>query len=104
MSGNACFRAVVDEAAKALRNAAGNYYVNDKSTGSIVAQQPFGGARASGKCLKLCVQCIKIHCIKTGWAPFCITVYISLCTFLLKWDLLESLTFYLHLKKGTLFH
>lgn len=40
--------AVIDEAAKALRNAAGNYYVNDKSTGSIVAQQPFGGARASG--------------------------------------------------------
>ncbi|KAG7478415.1 hypothetical protein MATL_G00080640 [Megalops atlanticus] len=39
---------VVGEAAKALRNAAGNYYVNDKSTGSIVAQQPFGGARASG--------------------------------------------------------
>uniref|UniRef100_A0A8C8M2L0 Delta-1-pyrroline-5-carboxylate dehydrogenase, mitochondrial n=1 Tax=Oncorhynchus tshawytscha TaxID=74940 RepID=A0A8C8M2L0_ONCTS len=39
---------VVNEAAKALRNAAGNYYVNDKSTGSIVAQQPFGGARASG--------------------------------------------------------
>lgn len=39
---------VIDEAAKALRNAAGNYYVNDKSTGSIVAQQPFGGARASG--------------------------------------------------------
>ncbi|KAG5836059.1 delta-1-pyrroline-5-carboxylate dehydrogenase, mitochondrial isoform X1 [Anguilla rostrata] len=39
---------VVDEAAKALRNAAGNYYVNDKSTGSVVAQQPFGGARASG--------------------------------------------------------
>uniref|UniRef100_A0A8C8D6L9 Multifunctional fusion protein n=1 Tax=Oncorhynchus tshawytscha TaxID=74940 RepID=A0A8C8D6L9_ONCTS len=42
---------VVDEAAKALRNAAGNYYVNDKSTGSIVAQQPFGGARASVKSL-----------------------------------------------------
>lgn len=39
---------VVDEAAKTLRNAAGNYYVNDKSTGSVVAQQPFGGARASG--------------------------------------------------------
>lgn len=39
---------VIDDAAKALRNAAGNYYVNDKSTGSIVAQQPFGGARASG--------------------------------------------------------
>ncbi|KAG9352921.1 hypothetical protein JZ751_017497 [Albula glossodonta] len=41
-------KSVVDEAAKTLRNAAGNYYVNDKSTGSIVAQQPFGGARASG--------------------------------------------------------
>lgn len=39
---------VIDEAAKALRNAAGNYYVNDKSTGSVVGQQPFGGARASG--------------------------------------------------------
>lgn len=42
-------RSVIDEAAAALRNAAGNYYVNDKSTGSVVAQQPFGGARASGK-------------------------------------------------------
>ncbi|KAM4613490.1 delta-1-pyrroline-5-carboxylate dehydrogenase, mitochondrial [Polymixia lowei] len=41
-------KSVIDEAARALRNAAGNYYVNDKSTGSIVAQQPFGGARASG--------------------------------------------------------
>lgn len=39
---------VIAEAAKTLRNAAGNYYVNDKSTGSVVAQQPFGGARASG--------------------------------------------------------
>ncbi|MEQ2189047.1 Delta-1-pyrroline-5-carboxylate dehydrogenase, mitochondrial [Goodea atripinnis] len=39
---------VIDEASRVLRNAAGNYYVNDKSTGSIVAQQPFGGARASG--------------------------------------------------------
>lgn len=44
-----CCRAVVDQAAKILRNAAGNYYVNDKSTGSVVAQQPFGGARASGE-------------------------------------------------------
>uniref|UniRef100_A0AAR2IGH5 Delta-1-pyrroline-5-carboxylate dehydrogenase, mitochondrial n=1 Tax=Pygocentrus nattereri TaxID=42514 RepID=A0AAR2IGH5_PYGNA len=40
-------KAVVAEAAKLLRNAAGNYYVNDKSTGSVVAQQPFGGSRAS---------------------------------------------------------
>ncbi|KAG7260838.1 hypothetical protein CRUP_000600, partial [Coryphaenoides rupestris] len=41
-------KSVVAEAARALRNAAGNYYVNDKSTGSVVAQQPFGGARSPG--------------------------------------------------------
>jgi 1-pyrroline-5-carboxylate dehydrogenase len=40
-------RAVV-EAMAALRNAAGNFYVNDKPTGAVVGQQPFGGARASG--------------------------------------------------------
>jgi 1-pyrroline-5-carboxylate dehydrogenase len=40
-------RAVV-EASAALRNAAGNYYVNDKCTGAVVGQQPFGGGRASG--------------------------------------------------------
>ena len=40
-------RAVV-EAASALRYAAGNFYVNDKPTGAVVGQQPFGGARASG--------------------------------------------------------
>jgi 1-pyrroline-5-carboxylate dehydrogenase len=40
-------RAVV-EADQALRNAAGNYYVNDKCTGAVVGQQPFGGGRASG--------------------------------------------------------
>ena len=31
-----------------LRNAAGNFYLNDKPTGAVVGQQPFGGARASG--------------------------------------------------------
>ncbi|HEX5386862.1 MAG TPA: L-glutamate gamma-semialdehyde dehydrogenase [Gemmatimonadales bacterium] len=36
------------QADRALRNAAGNYYVNDKPTGAVVGQQPFGGARASG--------------------------------------------------------
>ncbi|HEU4829663.1 MAG TPA: aldehyde dehydrogenase family protein, partial [Gemmatimonadales bacterium] len=40
-------RAVV-EAMSALRNAAGNFYINDKPTGAVVGQQPFGGARASG--------------------------------------------------------
>ena len=36
------------EADDALRYTAGNFYVNDKPTGSVVGQQPFGGARASG--------------------------------------------------------
>lgn len=43
------FRNVIAEASKVLRNAAGNFYINDKSTGSVVAQQPFGGTRASGE-------------------------------------------------------
>jgi 1-pyrroline-5-carboxylate dehydrogenase len=41
-------RKALAEADHALRNAAGNYYVNDKPTGAVVGQQPFGGARASG--------------------------------------------------------
>jgi 1-pyrroline-5-carboxylate dehydrogenase len=41
-------RAAVREAAALLRNAAGNFYINDKPTGAVVGQQPFGGARASG--------------------------------------------------------
>jgi 1-pyrroline-5-carboxylate dehydrogenase len=41
-------RQAVREASAALRNAAGNFYINDKPTGAVVGQQPFGGARASG--------------------------------------------------------
>jgi 1-pyrroline-5-carboxylate dehydrogenase len=41
-------RAAIDEAHHKLRHAAGNFYVNDKPTGSIVSRQPFGGSRASG--------------------------------------------------------
>jgi len=41
-------RAALNEAASALRYAAGNFYLNDKPTGAVVGQQPFGGARASG--------------------------------------------------------
>jgi 1-pyrroline-5-carboxylate dehydrogenase len=41
-------RQALAEADRALRHAAGNYYVNDKPTGAVVGQQPFGGARASG--------------------------------------------------------
>jgi 1-pyrroline-5-carboxylate dehydrogenase len=41
-------RAALRDADRALRQAAGNFYVNDKPTGAVVGQQPFGGARASG--------------------------------------------------------
>ncbi len=41
-------RAAVHEVAATLRHAAGNFYINDKPTGAVVGQQPFGGARASG--------------------------------------------------------
>ncbi len=41
-------RYAIDLATRKLRNAAGNFYINDKPTGAVVGQQPFGGARASG--------------------------------------------------------
>ena len=41
-------RAAIAEATTALRHSAGNLYINDKPTGAVVGQQPFGGARASG--------------------------------------------------------
>jgi 1-pyrroline-5-carboxylate dehydrogenase len=41
-------RYAIQEATKALQNCAGNFYINDKPTGAVVGQQPFGGARASG--------------------------------------------------------
>jgi 1-pyrroline-5-carboxylate dehydrogenase len=41
-------RTAIVEATSALRYAAGNFYINDKPTGAVVGQQPFGGARASG--------------------------------------------------------
>jgi 1-pyrroline-5-carboxylate dehydrogenase len=41
-------RKAINEAQLALRHAAGNFYINDKPTGAVVGQQPFGGARASG--------------------------------------------------------
>lgn len=41
-------RQAIDWASERLRFAAGNFYVNDKPTGAVVGQQPFGGARASG--------------------------------------------------------
>lgn len=41
-------RYAIEKACHALRNAAGNFYINDKCTGAVVGQQPFGGARGSG--------------------------------------------------------
>jgi 1-pyrroline-5-carboxylate dehydrogenase len=41
-------REAIVELARALRDAAGNFYINDKPTGAVVGQQPFGGSRASG--------------------------------------------------------
>ena len=41
-------RYAIDTATKVLKDCAGNFYINDKPTGAVVGQQPFGGARASG--------------------------------------------------------
>ncbi|MCS6915960.1 MAG: L-glutamate gamma-semialdehyde dehydrogenase [Myxococcales bacterium] len=41
-------RRAIEQALRALRHSAGNFYINDKPTGAVVGQQPFGGARASG--------------------------------------------------------
>ncbi|NWV13658.1 AL4A1 protein, partial [Ptilonorhynchus violaceus] len=41
-------KAAIEESLRLLRNSAGNFYINDKSTGAVVAQQPFGGSRISG--------------------------------------------------------
>jgi 1-pyrroline-5-carboxylate dehydrogenase len=41
-------RRAIAELQKGLRHAAGNFYINDKPTGAVVGQQPFGGARSSG--------------------------------------------------------
>jgi 1-pyrroline-5-carboxylate dehydrogenase len=41
-------RYAIEKATNRLRNAAGNFYINDKCTGAVVGQQPFGGARGSG--------------------------------------------------------
>ena len=41
-------RYIIEKATKALKNSAGNFYINDKPTGAVVGKQPFGGARGSG--------------------------------------------------------
>ncbi|HUF66020.1 MAG TPA: L-glutamate gamma-semialdehyde dehydrogenase [Gemmatimonadaceae bacterium] len=67
-------RSAVREATGALRNAAGNFYINDKPTGAVVGQQPFGGARGSGtndkagSILNL-VRWVSARTIKETFAP-----------------------------------
>jgi len=67
-------RGAVIEAASALRNAAGNFYINDKPTGAVVGQQPFGGARASGTNDKAgskmnLVRWVSARTVKENFAP-----------------------------------
>lgn len=59
---------------KALRNASGNFYINDKCTGAIVGQQPFGGARASGTNDKAgtglnMIRWLSAHTVKESFSP-----------------------------------
>jgi 1-pyrroline-5-carboxylate dehydrogenase len=67
-------RKAIREAESALRNAAGNFYINDKPTGAVVGQQPFGGARGSGTNDKAgsklnLVRWVNARTIKETFAP-----------------------------------
>ena len=67
-------RAAVQQAMSALRYAAGNFYINDKPTGAVVGQQPFGGARGSGTNDKAgsklnLVRWVSARAIKETFAP-----------------------------------
>ncbi|MGI8619890.1 MAG: L-glutamate gamma-semialdehyde dehydrogenase [Gemmatimonadaceae bacterium] len=67
-------RAAISEASVRLRNAAGNFYVNDKPTGAVVGQQPFGGGRSSGTndkagSLLNLVRWVSARAVKETFAP-----------------------------------
>ena len=67
-------RAAIIKASSALRHAAGNFYINDKPTGAVVGQQPFGGARASGTNDKAgskmnLVRWVSARTVKESFAP-----------------------------------
>jgi 1-pyrroline-5-carboxylate dehydrogenase len=67
-------RRAIREALSALRHAAGNFYINDKPTGAVVGQQPFGGARASGTNDKAgsklnLVRWVSARAVKENFAP-----------------------------------
>ncbi|KAJ9089948.1 1-pyrroline-5-carboxylate dehydrogenase [Entomophthora muscae] len=67
-------RHAVKSATNGLRNAAGNFYVNDKCTGAVVGQQPFGGARGSGTndkagSINLLYRFVSVRTIKESFLP-----------------------------------
>lgn len=67
-------RVAIAKMEKALRNASGNFYINDKCTGAVVGQQPFGGARASGTNDKAgttlnMIRWVSAHSVKEAFSP-----------------------------------
>jgi len=75
-------RNVIQTASEKLKNAAGNFYINDKCTGAVVGQQPFGGARASGTNDKAGSQSIlwrfvSMRSIKENYLPAPAVEYVS---------------------------
>ena len=67
-------RMAVNEAANALRHAAGNFYINDKPSGAVVGQQPFGGSRASGTndkagSLQNLMRWVSVRTVKETFCP-----------------------------------
>lgn len=75
-------RQAVRFAEEALRNAAGNFYINCKSTGAVVGQQPFGGARASGTndkagSLNLLTRFVNMRALKEEFAATTKVIYPS---------------------------
>jgi len=77
-------RQAIAKMERALRNAAGNFYINDKCTGAIVGQQPFGGARASGTNDKAgttlnLLRWVSAHCVKESFSPSAAVAYPYMC-------------------------
>lgn len=77
-------RNAIVEMERALRNSCGNFYINDKCTGAVVGQQPFGGARASGTndkagSLLNMVRWVSAHATKESFSPSKEIVYPYMC-------------------------
>lgn len=66
---DAVCRKFLRKALEDLKMTAGNFYINDKSTGSVVGQQPFGGARMSGKSEQLFKISVQNQSITTSQLP-----------------------------------